>query len=371
MTSISSTLSNSLKTELKKADEIWIAVGLLNNSGLQFILDTVNNSCKLNFIVGIDLPTDPKALSKLLSLKGRRRVTTKIMTEDFFHPKVYIIKSQRQFISFVGSANCTMGGLKENIEMSLVTKDKSVCKNLIEWFENGLLPNSQSLTAGFIKEYIPKYNNRINRRKKDKLEIQGLKEKEEVKAEANIKARAKLISALKRVRKSKDYIQKVKDRQSIIRQLRKCLDYPHFKSTDLKTFFSIKELGTIVPIRVKAKILADRTKFTQLMKFICNEQIPIKERIDEALNGKLSIANISEGFISKILVTHNSKKYYLHNKVFTDKLRPFGLELPRGLSFGEKYELTRDILQHILNETKIEDFATFDHYMENPFDLYP
>lgn len=365
MTSISSTLSTDLKTELKKADEIWIAVGLLNNSGLQFILDTVTKSCILNFIVGIDLPTDPKALSKLLSLKGKRRVTAKILTEDFFHPKVYIIKSQRQSISFVGSANCTMGGLKENIEMSIVTKDSTVCKNLIDWFEKKLLPNSQPLTADFIKDYKPKYDNRIKRRKKEKEEIQGLKEKEEVKAQANIKARAKLILALQRVRKSKDYIQKVKDRQSVVRQLRKCLDYPNFKSIDLKTFFSIKELGTIVPIRVKAKILADRTKFAELMKLICNEQIPIKDRIDEALNGKFSIANVGEGFISKVLVTHNSKKYYLHNKVFTDKLRPFGLELPRGLSFGEKYELTRDILQLILKETSIEDFATFDHYIWN------
>ena len=300
MTSISSTLSTDLKTELEKADEIWVAVGLLNNSGLQFILDTVNKSCKLNFIVGIDLPTDPKALSKLLSLKGKRRITAKILTEDFFHPKVYIIKSQRQFISFVGSANCTMGGLKENIEMSIVTKDRAVCKNLVDWFEKTLLPNSQPLTANFIKDYKPKYDNRIKRRKKEKEEIQGLKEKEDVKAQANIKARAKLILALQRVRKSKDYIQKVRDRQSVVRQLRKCLDYPNFKNIDLKTFFSIKELGTIVPIRVKAKILADRTKFSELMKFICNEQIPIKERIDEALNGKLSIANVSEGFISKV-----------------------------------------------------------------------
>jgi uncharacterized membrane protein len=66
------------------------------------------------------------------------------------------------------------------------------------------------------------------------------------------------------------------------------------------------------------------------MKFICNEEISIEERIYEALNGKLSIANVSAGFISKVLVIHKSKKYYLHNKVFTDKLRPFGLKLPGG-----------------------------------------
>jgi hypothetical protein len=142
--------------------------------------------------------------------------------------------------------------------------------------------------------------------------------------------------------------------------LRKCLDYPNFKSIDLKTFFSIKELGTIVPIRVKGKILANLKRFTKLMKFTCDEDVPLKTRIDEALHGKLSIENIGEGFISKVLVAHNSKKYYLHNEVFTDRLRPFGLILPRGLSFGEKYELTRDILKEIMDVTNIDDFATLD-----------
>jgi len=361
MTLISSCLSNDLKTELKKANEIWIAAGLLNNKGLEFILHAIPETCTLNFIVGIDLPTDPKALSKLLSLKGKRAITAKILTERFFHPKVYIIKSVRRLTAFVGSANCTMGGLEDNIEMSIGIKDNVVCKNLVDWFEKNLLPKSQPLTTDFIKDYKPKYDNRIKRRKKEKEEICALKEKEQNKLHANIKARSKFIAELKKIRKSNDYLQNKQYRQIVVRDLRKCLDYPNFKKLDLKTFFSIKELGTIVPIRVKAKILASRKKFTELMKFVCNEQIELKTRIDEGLKGKQSIENIGEGFISKVLVTHNPKKYYLHNKVFTERLRPFGLVLPRGLSFGEKYEITRDVLKEIMKETNIDDFATLDH----------
>lgn len=361
----STNLFRDLRTELKKADEIWVAVGLLNNAGLEYILNIVPKSCRLNFIVGIDLPTDPKALSRLLYLKGKRLINSKILTEDFFHPKVYIIKSAQHLHAFVGSANCTMGGLENNIEMSIGTKDKTICKSLVDWFENDLLANSQPLTADFIKSYKPKYHNRIKRRKKEKAEMEDLKEKEQFKAQANIKARLKLISALKKIRKSKEYNKKVKERQNVVRILRKSLDYPNFEKLDLKMFFATKALGTIVPIRVKGNILANRAKFTHLMKLICNEDIPLKERVDEALNGRLSIGNVSEGFISKVLVAHNSKKYYLHNQVFTEKLRPFGLELPRGLSFGEKYELTRDVLQIILKEANFDDFATFDHYIWN------
>src|SRR5436190_1639091 len=161
MTLISSNLSQDLRRELKDADELWVAVGLLNNSGLLFILDKVSKACKLNFIVGIDLPTDPKALSKLLSLKGKRIINARVLTDDFFHPKVYIIRSTRKLTAFVGSANCTMGGLEDNIEMTVGARDNVLCNSLIKWFEKSLIPNSQPLTTDFIKDYKPKYDNRI------------------------------------------------------------------------------------------------------------------------------------------------------------------------------------------------------------------
>ena len=86
----------------------------------------------------------------------------------------------------------------------------------------------------------------------------------------------------------------------------------------------------------------------------------------EALDGKFSIENVGKGFISKVLVAHNPKKYYLHNDAFVDRLqRPFGLEYPKGLSFGEKYELTISILKEIMKETGFEDFATLDRYIWN------
>lgn len=364
MTTISHKLSSDLKSELKNADEIWVAVGLLNLTGLDFILQALSTTCKLNFVVGIDLPTDPKALSKLLSLKGKRIINAKILTENFFHPKVYIIKSDRQLTAFVGSANCTNGGLTDNIEMSIGTKDSIICKKLIDWFEKTLLPASQPLTFDFIADYKPKYDNRLKRRKKEKEEIDDLKEKEQIKLQANIRLRSKFISQLKRFRKTNEYLEHRKHRQNIVRELKMCLDYPNFKNLDLKTFFSIKDLGTIVAIKVKSRILANPKKFAELMKYICDDSIPIKTRIDEGLEGNMSIENVGKGFISKVLVAHNPKKYYLHNDAFIKRLqKPFGLELPRGLSFGEKYELTAEILKEIMTETNFDDFATLDRYI--------
>lgn len=134
MTKISTKLSDNLKTALKTADEIWLAVALLNLQGFDFIFKTIKKDCKINFIGGIDLPTDPAALTNLLLLKTKYRhtVSAHILTKDVFHPKVYITSSDNQLKSFVGSANCTNGGLHTNIEMTVEIEKQETSKQLLE-----------------------------------------------------------------------------------------------------------------------------------------------------------------------------------------------------------------------------------------------
>ncbi len=166
MTSITTPLSKQLKNELKNANEIWVAVGLINKSGLEFILDSAPKTCKMNFVVGIDLPTDPSALYTLLKLRVKRKISVaNVLLEDFFHPKVYVIKSGKKLSAFVGSSNCTNGGLNKNIEMSLNTKNIGACTQLLKWFNEILVKKSEPLTIEFIDDYQPKYDKRIKRRK--------------------------------------------------------------------------------------------------------------------------------------------------------------------------------------------------------------
>lgn len=101
------------------------------------------------------------------------------------------------------------------------------------------------------------------------------------------------------------------------------------------------------------------------MRYICDDNISINTRIDEALYGKHSIENISIGFISKVLVIHNPNEYYIHNKEFNEIFKPFGLSFPRGLSVGDKYQLTRDTLRNVLKVTDIDDFAVLDQCLLN------
>jgi len=361
MTSITTPLSKQLKNELKNANEIWVAVGLINKSGLEFILDSAPKTCKMNFVVGIDLPTDPSALYTLLKLRVKRKISVaNVLLEDFFHPKVYVIKSGKKLSAFVGSSNCTNGGLNKNIEMSLNTKNIGACTQLLKWFNEILVKKSEPLTIEFIDDYQPKYDKRIKRRKQEKKDLTDVKSKAKVKLQANLRYKSRLIKALKKFKNSKDYQIHKSFRSKVIRDLRDALDYPNFKKLDLRKFFSIKDLGTIVPIRVKGSILKNPEKFRKLMKHLISDSIPLPIRIDDAINSSLAVPNIGEGFISKILVCHDSKKYFVYNDAFVKWLQPFGLSLPRGISFGEKYEITRDVLKEIMHETEINNFATLD-----------
>jgi HKD family nuclease len=365
MTTLSDKLFLELKVELKNAQEIWVAVGLLNNVGLEFILKAIPESCELNFIVGVNLPTDPKALTKLLKYNIEFVSTAQISTDKFFHPKVYIIRKGSELTAFVGSANATNGGFKDNIEMSIQIKDSIICNKLIDWFEKTLLPKSEQITPDFIKAYKPKYDKRMKRQKQDQNEIKELQEKVKKEQLAEMKKAGLLISKLKRYRNSKAYIQHKESRKIDIKELKKDIDYNRFTKFDNKTFFTKDgfcrgALGSLQAIWFKRQILQNKQKFTSLLKLICDETLPIDKRINEALKGKYSLPGIKIGFISKLLTIHNPKQYYVHNDKFNDVIKRFGLAIPRGISSGKKYELTRNVLKEILQSTNIDDFATFD-----------
>lgn len=104
----------------------------------------------------------------------------------------------------------------------------------------------------------------------------------------------------------------------------------------------------------------DHQKLTEMLNYLCNDSIPINERIDEVLNGERKIPFIGLAFVSKILAIHDPKLYHVQNKVIKEGLTSFGLNLPRGSSEGSKYSLINESLKRIMKEAKIDDFAILD-----------
>jgi len=79
---------------------------------------------RIDWIVGTDLGgTDGRSLRHLLDLKNKypanRIRVMKLSGSAVFHPKFYWLSDARTHFAIVGSANCTGGGLGNNLELSV------------------------------------------------------------------------------------------------------------------------------------------------------------------------------------------------------------------------------------------------------------
>lgn len=133
---ISTQLLKDLIPHLKEAEEIWVAVALIKEDAYDKLQELINPLSIQHYLVGIDLPTSPQVLKKLKQ-KIDKNVKARICKPGkTFHPKVYLIKKQNEYIAFVGSGNLTPGGLEDNIEMNFLIEDQKQCERLLEWFKN-------------------------------------------------------------------------------------------------------------------------------------------------------------------------------------------------------------------------------------------
>tara|TARA_R110002051_G_scaffold58469_1_gene107687 strand:- start:4175 stop:5452 length:1278 start_codon:yes stop_codon:yes gene_type:complete len=150
-----------LKSEFEKlvrnAEEILVATAMMSDYGLSQFNER-NEDCLFQVLVGIDLPTQPSALQRMYNDEIEVRVHN--VKGQFFHPKVYLFNKGEKWTAFVGSGNCTMGGIERNIEMSIKVEDESTIKELIHWFGIYYDKHSQELTQDFIDDYTVMFNSR-------------------------------------------------------------------------------------------------------------------------------------------------------------------------------------------------------------------
>lgn len=362
MTEILTKLSDRLKDKLISADEIWVAVALINLDGLNFILRNIKPTCKQNYIVGIDLPTDPNALKLLNELQLKSDLTVSIYSDtNNFHPKLYLTLKDNNFSSFIGSANCTNGGLLNNVELTTHTEDNKLGQTLLDWFKN-IETNSKPLTTKFVSDYTKDFKDRLDRKKaEDKL---SKKEKDNLNKEyeATLSDKSIFIQTLKQYRKAKDYTNIVTERKNNVQTLRRDLDYPNFQRIDIESYFSQWELGHLIAI-AKPAIQRNIPQLKKLLKYLTDETIDIATRYETALNGKLKVEGVSKAFISKVLTIHKPELYFVKNGKTERALNKYGIELPRGLTDGEKYKITCKFLRQVCKDTDIKDLTVLDYYL--------
>lgn len=358
-------LSDGLFPELKNADEIWIAVALINSAGLKFIQDKLPTDCIQNYLIGINLPTEPKALWTLFEGQLKSDLKVRLYTDkETFHPKVYLFRKGNNYKGFIGSANCTNGGLYNNIELGVCVDDQETCVQIKNWFDK-LTKDAKPVTKKFLLKYQEDYLARRDKRKEDERTAEREKRELNEEYETTLTERAAFIKVLKNYRRQQDDYKAVqKERRATVKELRSTLDYPNFKNIDVESFFFIQELGHIIHIP-KPTIKKEIKKFGRLLKMICDEQTDIAVRMDRALNGDLKIRGVSEGLLSKVLVIHRPDLYFVKNEKSDTALKKYGIEFPRGLSKGDKYKITCKFLQQVCKETEIENLAVLDKYLYN------
>jgi HKD family nuclease len=145
---------------LKKAKEFRVAVALMNEYVLDIFEETLPADCEKRYLVGINLPTHPAVLQRLLTLQQtspnfKARI---YKAKENYHPKVYIIrdKTDESYSTFLGSANATRGGWYSNVEMNSLHRGEKGAA-LIPWFDD-LFKKGIDFDESFIERYTKAFN---------------------------------------------------------------------------------------------------------------------------------------------------------------------------------------------------------------------
>ncbi|MCB9196461.1 MAG: hypothetical protein H6598_09580 [Flavobacteriales bacterium] len=158
-------LESEFKSLIEKADEILVAVAMLSDYGLS-VFDDRDKNCNFQILVGYDLPTQPSALQSLLNNGLKARIYD--VKKQFFHPKLYLFRLNQQWTAFVGSGNCTKGGLNSNIELNIRIEEDETIEDLRKWF-NTYFKLGTELTQQWLNDYKVFFND-VSERNKE-LEI--------------------------------------------------------------------------------------------------------------------------------------------------------------------------------------------------------
>ena len=354
-------LDSELKSCFLKANEIYVASGLISNDGAKNLVKLLNENTDadwedVHIIVGIDMPTPANALKELKNLAGENADVLYYGKKGcYFHPKVYLFKIKNKYVAYVGSANLTTAGFGKNIELSSKITKQADCKNILKWFRK-ISKEGEILTDNMISRYEKK----CSRRKTFFESMDEFKHKEK-----SFIAK-ELITSLKKLRLSKKYSSFCDDRKNEINELCKIIDldndFKNFKATE---FCNQGALGHIIAFNIEGLEKAvKKGKMAKLCKMLQNEKIPVADRIEKALNNhryKVNKAGIN--VVSKILATMHPDKYFLWNNRSMRVSKALGFTLPRGLTQGQKYYEYCKEYGKMLKKLKIRDFAVLDRML--------
>ncbi len=174
-------LENTLRDNIKNADEVLIAVAYLRKSGFQLvkdeIIDLIKRGGKIRIIAGLDFGfTEPEALNELKKIGAQIKVYS---GEVLFHPKCYIFTSANINKAIVGSSNLSGSALNTGVEWNVLIDDSNILYNEIKNNFDQLWKSVDTVEiSDKVLKKLKKDNNRWNRRipRKTRTKIDTIRE---------------------------------------------------------------------------------------------------------------------------------------------------------------------------------------------------
>ena len=137
---------------LQNAEHCYIATAAISEDGFDLMMSRLPRKTHVNIVTGLDEPTDPVILRKILN-EYSDRVTLRVYTRNHFHANVYIFDMPyRKRLAFVGSGNFTLSGFKDHEELSYQVDTEKAVEEIKSWF-TGHFEDSLDLTEKLTEEY--------------------------------------------------------------------------------------------------------------------------------------------------------------------------------------------------------------------------
>lgn len=115
------------------------------------------------------------------------------------------------------------------------------------------------------------------------------------------------------------------------------------------------------------RIVRDIKKFREAMKFLLDESIPLKERLNEVsnMNGKYHIEGIGSGLATSILMDLDPQKYVTWNNRTNMGLEVLVLrpQFTQGDDWGTRYEKVMEVIRHIRDLKPGLSFLEVHHFL--------
>ncbi len=347
-------IGQSISEKLSQAIEAYIAVALVKDYGLD-ILNQSEKNCKVRMIVGVNLPTP---LQVLKALRKRYASDARIYQGDFFHPKVYLFRMKdNSLIAYVGSANFTNSGLNSNIELTVAVTEQAVCEQILGWFNN-LYDQSEPISDNFLANYSTYAAKWVKMQQERERDFQSVMEELDTFKEQ----KEAIEQELQRRRNKKDYDKICKSRKQDVEDIKRAIDYFNdFKHINIDLFLSIAPLGNIrQSYKKQLKTAVKDGSLRRLFKHLCNDSIPVEQRITEAMYGEYKVFGCGPNILTKVMTVHNPEKYVVYNNVTQKYLDRVHLHFIRRTKFATQYRQLCQIFLEICKKTNIPDFAVLD-----------